>query len=545
MHRSLRLARAGVVIGAFASMALAPAASADLDEVNTKKLREGVTVNGILQHERALQTISNMNGGTRASGTAGYRASLNYVKDRLTKAGYTVKQQAFNFPFYRELAPAELSQVSPAAQDYETATFDYSGTGDVTGRLVPVNDNQIPPGAEPSSSNAGCEPGDFTPASASQPEIALIQRGTCDFRVKAENAVGRGLRRGGHLQPGHEPGRHELRRPARSARSSRSRSSATLVRGRRCARRGRLRGRRASMHVVTPTENVPEATTWNLIAETKKGAKDQQVVVGAHLDSVPDGPGHQRQRLRHGVRSSSSPMQMAKPRHQAAAARCVRLLGRRGGRPARLDALRASSSAPGVADVDANLNFDMLASPNHARFVYDGDFSDSAPTRRRTSTRARRRSRGCSTATSPRRASRPSRPPSTAARTTGPFHGHGVPAGGLFSGRRGARRPPEQAAVGRHRRRSRSTRATTRPATTSTTSTLKALNEMSDAAVDVDATLRAGPAARAASSRTAAESGAAKVEPNRSGELAREALEPLVRSADAVEGRPPGRPSCV
>ena len=98
MHRSLRLARAGVVIGAFASMALAPAASADLDEVNTKKLREGVTVNGILQHERALQTISNMNGGTRASGTAGYRASLNYVKDRLTKAGYTVKRAGVQVP---------------------------------------------------------------------------------------------------------------------------------------------------------------------------------------------------------------------------------------------------------------------------------------------------------------------------------------------------------------------------------------------------------------------------------------------------------------
>ena len=31
------------------------------------------------------------------------------------------------------------------------------------------------------------------------------------------------------------------------------------------------------------------------------------------------------------------------------------------------------------AQIAANLNFDMLASPNHANFVYDGDFSDSPP----------------------------------------------------------------------------------------------------------------------------------------------------------------------
>ena len=101
-------------------MALASTASAGLDEVNTKKLRDGVTVNGILQHERAFQSIANMNGGTRASGTSGYRASLDYAKGRLMNAGYKVKEQAFAFPFYRELAPAELEQVSPDPQAYET-----------------------------------------------------------------------------------------------------------------------------------------------------------------------------------------------------------------------------------------------------------------------------------------------------------------------------------------------------------------------------------------------------------------------------------------
>ena len=115
--------RRAAVIGALAAASLTFTSSAfALDEVNTKKLRDGVTVNGILQHERALQAIANANDGTRASGTPGYEASIQYVKNRLQKAGYRVHEQEFTFPFYQELAPATLSQVSPDPKDYETLT---------------------------------------------------------------------------------------------------------------------------------------------------------------------------------------------------------------------------------------------------------------------------------------------------------------------------------------------------------------------------------------------------------------------------------------
>ena len=62
----------------------------------------------------------------------------------------------------------------------------------MTGRLVPTDDVQIPPGPEPSSSNSGCEAADFVPASATEPEVSLIQRGTCTFEVKAANAEAAG-----------------------------------------------------------------------------------------------------------------------------------------------------------------------------------------------------------------------------------------------------------------------------------------------------------------------------------------------------------------
>jgi hypothetical protein len=84
-----------------------------VDEVNTRRLRNAVTVGGILGHERVFQRIANQNGGTRASGTPGYDASVDYVARRLRAAGYEVSLQEFTFPFYQELQPAELEQVSP------------------------------------------------------------------------------------------------------------------------------------------------------------------------------------------------------------------------------------------------------------------------------------------------------------------------------------------------------------------------------------------------------------------------------------------------
>ncbi len=61
---------------------LVPTNASAIDDVNTKKLRDAVTVNGILQHERAFQRIANQNGGTRVSGTPGYDASAEYVAEQ-------------------------------------------------------------------------------------------------------------------------------------------------------------------------------------------------------------------------------------------------------------------------------------------------------------------------------------------------------------------------------------------------------------------------------------------------------------------------------
>ena len=93
---------AAVVIAVSATPAQA------VDDINSKRLRDAVTVNGILSHERVLQRVANQNNGTRASGLPGYAASAAYVKQVLRQSGYKVREQTFEFPFYQELAPAKF-----------------------------------------------------------------------------------------------------------------------------------------------------------------------------------------------------------------------------------------------------------------------------------------------------------------------------------------------------------------------------------------------------------------------------------------------------
>jgi hypothetical protein len=129
--------RLTTVVAVLLAALLAAMPAQAIDEVNTKRLRNAVTVNGILAHERVFQRIANQNDGTRASGTPGYDASAAYVAQRLEAAGYKVTVQRFDFNFFIEVAPAQLEQTSPTPTTYETGTFDYSGSGEVPASCLP------------------------------------------------------------------------------------------------------------------------------------------------------------------------------------------------------------------------------------------------------------------------------------------------------------------------------------------------------------------------------------------------------------------------
>src|SRR5258708_1789386 len=99
---------------------------------------------GAFRHLRALQDIATSNGGNRAAGTPGYDRSAEYISEQLTKAGYQVRFEEFEFPFFQERSPAVLvvNTAGGAQQPASTGavpTLSNSGSGDGTALLRAAN----------------------------------------------------------------------------------------------------------------------------------------------------------------------------------------------------------------------------------------------------------------------------------------------------------------------------------------------------------------------------------------------------------------------
>jgi Zn-dependent M28 family amino/carboxypeptidase len=357
------LVTAGVPAGATAAKPNKPADKA------AQRLADALTVNGILRHERALQNIAERNGGTRASGTRGFDKSKDYVVGQLQDAGYTVNVQPFEFPFFQELAPSTFERTAPTPRTYDPATdfatMDFSGSGDVTGNVVPV-DLVLPPGPEPSSSTSGCEASDFAGFPAGS--IALVQRGTCTFGVKAQNAEAAGAIGVVIFNEG-QPGRTErltgtLGGPVGIPVVGTSFDVGNELAG--------LSG--AVVHIVTSTLSETR-TTYNVIADAPSGRTDHTVVVGSHLDSVIAGPG-----INDDGSGTSQDLEMALQYAKAVKnpKNHLRFLFFGAEEEGLLGSAHyvASLSQDETDQIMAMLDFDMMASPNYARLVYDGDGSD-------------------------------------------------------------------------------------------------------------------------------------------------------------------------
>ena len=370
-----------LLLAVLAVALIVPPLSSTATPTDSTALRNAVTVAGIMDHQEALQAIADANGDTRASGTPGYDASLAYVKAQLEATGYyDVTVQPFLYDAFRELATPVFQRLSPSPRDYvaneDFITMDYSDTGDVTGALVATNDIVIPPGATASTSNSGCEPSDFTPASTTEPQVALIQRGTCDFTVKAFNAQNAGYDAAVIFNEG-QPGRQETLAGTLGAGDQ----STIPVIGTSFAIGEELYNQvlagTVTVRVATTTEIRRDVPTANLLATTKTGRVDRQVVVGAHLDSVQEGPG-----INDNGSGSSSILEIAlqmaeldvQPVNQVRFAWWGAEESGLIGSQFYVDSLTKRQ----VKNTAVNLNFDMVGSPNYVRFVYDGDASDTA-----------------------------------------------------------------------------------------------------------------------------------------------------------------------
>lgn len=346
--------------------------------VNSGALRDAVTLQNVRAHQSALQAIANANQGNRAAGTSGHAASLEYIKGLVTAAGYDVSIQQFPFVYFAENTPSEMDQVQPSLVQYvngvDFLTMSYSGNGDVTALVQPVGGIIIPP-TEQSSSASGCTAADFAGFQAGN--IALIQRGTCTFAEKVANAEAAGASAVIVFNEGNPgaPDRIPLFGGTLGAPAAIPALSAPFALGEQLVQQI-SGGQPVQFHIKTDV-STEERQTANLIAETRTGRSDRVVVVGAHLDSVAEGPGIND----NGSGSASNleiALQMArlgikpvnKVRFAWWSAEEEGLIGSQ----FYVDQL----SKRQIKDIAVNLNFDMIGSPNFVRQVYDGDGSDSA-----------------------------------------------------------------------------------------------------------------------------------------------------------------------
>ena len=335
---------------------------------SVKKLLDCVSLDGVLEHEQALQDIADANNGTRASGTSGYEDSLEYVRDRMRDAGYVTTRQTFSFHKFEEVGPSVMQQTAPNTVTYVEGTdfgaTDQSEPGDVTANVTPV-DIQLGVG---NGSTSGCEAADF--ASFPAGNIALIQRGTCTFEIKAENAAAAGAVGVLFFNQGNTdaPDRNGI--PAVTLSDGYEAKIPAL--NMTYALGAELSGI-PSLHMRLFANVSRElSTTQNLIAESRGGDPHNVIMAGAHLDSVPAGPG-----INDNGSGSSALIEIAEQMNRLNLPNKLRFAWW----GAEEDGLVGSThyvnnlSDDDLADIEMYLNFDMIASPNYGLFIYDGDGS--------------------------------------------------------------------------------------------------------------------------------------------------------------------------
>lgn len=327
------------------------------------QLRDKVTVEAITAHLSTLQDIADAQGGTRATGTPGYDASVDYVVEMLRSKGFDVATPEFEVRVFDHGDP-DLTVggvlVKTGVLKYSAGTPAYG----VSGPLV----------AAPTEETPGCAPADYDGLPV-KGAIVLVDRGGCTFSEKQTIAAKLGAlalvvaNNVDEANVGATLGENStVTIPVVSV----SKSDGSRLR----AAPGR-----ATLKLAASTTAV---TTRNVIAQTKTGSTQNVVMVGAHLDSVEEGAGINDNGtgvaavLETAVQLGSEPDVANAVRFAFWGAEEIGIVGSR--------KYVADLDTEELKDIALYLNFDMIGSPNPGYFTHDGDQStapgrDEAPPR--------------------------------------------------------------------------------------------------------------------------------------------------------------------
>ncbi len=320
-------------------------------------LQKQVTADAMMGHLQKLQDIANANKGTRAVGTPGFDASVDYVAGELRTKGFDVQTPEFDVKVFT----ADPGTLTIDGATFTTRALEYSlGT--------PPDGVSAPLVLAPVDDTPGCSASDYDGLPA-RGAVVVVDRGICPFTQKLAAATERGAvamivvdnvdekTMGGTL--------------GESATVTIPVVSVTKADG------AQLRTKRGTA-TLKINANVRNLIARNVIAQTTTGSTDNVVMTGAHLDSVPEGPGINDNGsgvaavLETALQMGSAPQVRNAVRFAFWGAEELGTVGS--------EKYIESLNIDQLRDIALYLNFDMLASPNPGYFTYDGD--QSAPPRR-------------------------------------------------------------------------------------------------------------------------------------------------------------------
>ncbi|ANY10099.1 amidohydrolase [Pseudonocardia sp. HH130630-07] len=383
------------------------------------RLAGAVSGDGAFAHLQELERIADANDGNRAIATPGYDASIDYVSGKLREAGYEVQTPSFDVRTFT----AGDARLTVADAPVPTEVLSFSPATPPGGLTAPLS---IRPKA-PQDTGSGCEAADYTgmPAGA----IAVVERGTCPFGQKSQLAGAAGAV--AVIVTNTEDA-------ALSATLGETTDVIPTAGVQKTAGAALRDGQQATLLLDT---TIQQQTSRNVIAETSTGDPNRVVMAGAHLDGVPEGAGindngsGSAALLEVAQKLGSAPPAGQKVRFAWWGAEEIGLVGA----TRYMEAL----AEPDRAKVALYLNFDMVASPNSAYLVYDGDDSDDlggepGPPGSETVERVLTESLVAAGVQGPEGTAFDGRS------DYGPFIEAGIPAGGLFTGAE-EKKTPEQA----------------------------------------------------------------------------------------------------
>ncbi|WP_406184009.1 M28 family metallopeptidase [Streptomyces sp. NBC_01006] len=339
-----------------------PQSDAARGDALARKLVKDSTGKGANNHLKVFQAIADYNKGTRVAGSKGHVQSAQYVEAVMRAAGYKVSKNEFDFVYVETIAETlKINGAGGRDVPIKLMTYTASGPeGGVTARIAvaPVD----------ADGTNGCEPGDFA-AGAFTGRIALVKRGGCTFAVKQANAAAAGAV-GAIIYNNTEGALNGTLGDANAGKVPTG--GLSQAEGERLAAEATAGPVEVTLDIRQFREN---RKTYNVIAETRGGDENNTVFLGAHLDSVAAGPG-----INDNGSGSAGILQVAQ-RLASSQNKIKNKVKFAWWSAEEFGLLGSEAYVGGLSDAQKKqirlyLNFDMIASPNAAYFVYDGDDSD-------------------------------------------------------------------------------------------------------------------------------------------------------------------------